>query len=140
MPETNRRWTLARRPHGMVKESDFAFGEVPVPQPGDGQVLVRVLYLSFDPTQRGWIEDRPSYLPPVQIGEVMRAAGIGQVVASKDPKCRPGELVQGLLGWQDYALMPGMMAAKIPPQSTTRARCAICPSTASRISPPTLSK
>ena len=60
MPATNRRWTLAARPQGMVKESDFAFGETPVPQPGDGQVLVRVLYLSFDPTQRGWIEDRPS--------------------------------------------------------------------------------
>ena len=117
MPETNRRWTLARRPHGMVKESDFAFGEAPVPQPGDGQVLVRVLHLSFDPTQRGWIEDRPSYLPPVQIGEVMRAAGVGQVVASKDPNCKPGDLVQGLFGWQDYALVPGMMvaASKLPP-------------------------
>jgi NADPH-dependent curcumin reductase CurA len=118
MPETNRRWTLARRPHGMVKESDFAFGEQPVPPVGDGQVLVRVLYLSFDPTQRGWIEDRPSYLPPVQIGEVMRAAGVGQVVASKDPNCQPGDLVQGLFGWQDYALLPGMMLganAKLPP-------------------------
>jgi NADPH-dependent curcumin reductase CurA len=118
MPETNRRWTLAKRPHGMVKESDFAFGEAPVPQLGDGQVLVRVLYLSFDPTQRGWIEDRPSYLPPVQIGEVMRAAGVGQVVASTDPNCKPGDLVQGLFGWQDYALLPGMMLganAKLPP-------------------------
>jgi NADPH-dependent curcumin reductase CurA len=117
MPETNRRWTLAHRPHGLVKESDFAFGEAPVPQPADGQVLVRVLYLSFDPTQRGWIEDRPSYLPPVQIGEVMRAAGVGQVVASKDPNCKPGDLVQGLFGWQDYALLPGMMLganAKLP--------------------------
>jgi NADPH-dependent curcumin reductase CurA len=118
MPETNLQWTLAQRPHGLVKPSDFAFGEVPVAQPGAGQVLVRVLYLSFDPTQRGWIEDRPSYLPPVQIGEVMRASGVGQVVASKDPSFTVGELVQGLFGWQDYALLPGAMLgarAKIPP-------------------------
>jgi hypothetical protein len=117
MPSINRRWTLARRPHGMVKESDFAFGEAPVPEVGDGQVLVRVLYLSFDPTQRGWIEDRPSYLPPVQIGEVMRAAGVGEVVESKHPDFRAGDLVQGLLGWQEYALLPGALLgaqARIP--------------------------
>ena len=116
MPATNRRWTLAARPHGMVKESDFTFGETPVPQPGDGQVLVRVLYLSFDPTQRGWIEDRPSYLPPVQIGEVMRAGAVGEVVESKHAGFAAGDLVQGMFGWQDYALVPGaMLGAKIPP-------------------------
>lgn len=118
MPATNRRWTLAARPHGLVKESDFAFGEAPVPAVGDGQVLVRVLYLSFDPTQRGWIEDRPSYLPPVQIGEVMRAAAVGQVVESKFAGLAPGDLVQGLFGWQEYALLPGAMIGaqgKIPP-------------------------
>jgi hypothetical protein len=114
----NRRWTLAARPHGMVKESDFAFGETPVLQPGDGQVLVRVLYLSFDPTQRGWIEDRPSYLPPVQIGEVMRSAAVGQVTLSKHPGFAKGDLVQGLFGWQDYAVVPGaMLGAKIPADS-----------------------
>jgi hypothetical protein len=100
----------------MVKETDFAFGETPVPQPGDGQVLVRVLYLSFDPTQRGWIEDRPSYLPPVQIGEVMRASAVGEVIESKHTGFVKGDLVQGLFGWQDYALVPGaMLGAKIPP-------------------------
>ena len=116
MTATNRRWTLAARPHGMVKESDFAFGEAPVPAVGDGQVLVRVLYLSFDPTQRGWIEDRPSYLPPVQIGEVMRAGAVGEVVQSKHAGFQPGDLVQGLFGWQDYALVPGaLLGAKLPP-------------------------
>jgi len=118
MPETNRRWTLARRPHGMVKESDFAFGEAPLPPVGTGEVLVRVLYLSFDPTQRGWMEDRPSYLPPVAIGEVMRASAVGQVVESKHPDFAKGDLVQGLFGWQEYALLPGTMIgthAKIPP-------------------------
>ncbi len=116
MPATNRRWTLAVRPKGMVKESDFQFGEAPVSPPGDGQVLVRVLYLSFDPTQRGWIEDRPSYLPPVQIGEVMRAGAVGEVVESKHAGFAAGDLVQGMFGWQEYALVPGaMLGAKIPP-------------------------
>jgi NADPH-dependent curcumin reductase CurA len=118
MTHTNRRWTLARRPHGMVQEADFAFGEAPVPTPGDGEVLLRVLYLSFDPTQRGWIEDRPSYMPPVAIGEVMRASGIGEVVESKHPGFAPGDLVQGLVGWQEYALIPGAFLgpnAKVPP-------------------------
>src|SRR5262245_41096485 len=116
MARTNRRWTLAARPHGMVKESDFAFGEAPVPALADGQVLIRVLYLSFDPTQRGWIEDRPSYLPPVQIGEPMRAAGVGEIAESRHPDFAPGELVQGLFGWQEYAVLPGAMVAqsKIP--------------------------
>src|SRR5215831_12426364 len=116
MARTNRRWTLAARPHGMVKESDFAFGEAPMPALADGQVLVRVLYLSFDPTQRGWIEDRPSYLPPVQIGEVMRAFAAGEVVASKHAGYGPGDLVQGMFGWQEYALVPGaMLGAKLAP-------------------------
>jgi NADPH-dependent curcumin reductase CurA len=118
MTTMNRRWTLAKRPHGMVQESDFAFGEVPVTPPGDGEVLVRVLYLSFDPTQRGWIEDRPSYMPPVQIGEVMRASGVGEVVESKHPAVAKGDLVQGIFGWQEYARVPGAFLganAKLPP-------------------------
>jgi hypothetical protein len=115
MPEMNRRWTLAARPHGMVKESDFVFGEAPIPPVIDGHVLVRVLDLSFDPAQRGWLEDRPSYLPPVQIGEVMRAVGVAQVVESKHPGFVRGDLVQGMFGWQDYALVPGaLLGAKIP--------------------------
>ncbi|RIL03073.1 MAG: NADP-dependent oxidoreductase [Proteobacteria bacterium] len=118
MPDTNRRWTLAARPHGMVKESDFAFGAAPIPRPADGEVLVRVLYLSFDPTQRGWMEDRPSYMPPVQIGEVMRASAVGEVAESRHPDFAPGELVQGLFGWQEWACLPGAMIgahAKLPP-------------------------
>ena len=115
MPEMNRRWTLVARPHGMLQESDFAFGETPVPPVADGHVLVRVLYISFDPAQRGWIQDRPGYMPPVQIGEVMRASGVGQVVASRHADFEPGDLVQGMFGWQDYALVPGaMLGAKIP--------------------------
>lgn len=114
MTERNRRWLLAKRPHGMVKESDFTWDESAIPDLPDGHALVRVLWLSFDPTQRGWMEDRPSYLPPVQIGDPMRAAAVGQVVASKSPAVRAGELVQGLFAWQDYAVVPGPMLAKVP--------------------------
>jgi NADPH-dependent curcumin reductase CurA len=65
---TNRQWRLARRPKGFVSAEDFEYAEVPIAEPGDGELLVRNLYLSFDPTQRGWMEDRESYLPPVAIG------------------------------------------------------------------------
>ena len=68
---TNRQWLLAQRPQVMVGKDNFTYAEQPIPEPGDGQVLVRNLYLSFDPTQRGWMEDRESYLPPVSIGEPM---------------------------------------------------------------------
>ncbi len=61
---TNRQWLLAKRPHGTVGKENFEYSENPIPQPGDGEVLVRNLFLSFDPTQRGWMEDRESYLPP----------------------------------------------------------------------------
>jgi NADPH-dependent curcumin reductase CurA len=87
-----------------------------VPEPGEGEVLVRVLYLSFDPAMRGWMEDRPSYLPPVALGAPMRGGGVGRVVASRHAGFAPGDLVQGLFGWQDYALANGaMLGAKIPP-------------------------
>ena len=114
MSRTNRQWVLAKRPSGLVKESDFRWQEVAVPAVPDGHVLVRNLWLSFYPTQRGWMEDRPSYMPPVQIGEPMRAGAIGQVIESKDPSRKPGELVQGLFGWQDYAVAPSAMLARVP--------------------------
>ncbi len=114
MNGVNRQWVLAKRPDGMIQEADFRWQEAPIPEVIEGHALVRVLWLSFDPTQRGWVEDRPSYLPPVQIGEPMRAGAVGQVVESRDPNVRPGELVQGLFGWQDYALVPGGLLAKVP--------------------------
>jgi NADPH-dependent curcumin reductase CurA len=118
MKDVNRQWLLARRPKGMPKESDFEWREAPKPRPGDGEALVRVLYLSFDPTQRGWMEDRPSYMPPVAIGEPMRATGIGQVVESRSPDWKVGDFAQGLFGWQDYAVLrPGspLGGTKLPP-------------------------
>ncbi len=114
----NRQWVLASRPSGLVKESNFAWKEVPIPTLEDGQFLVRNLYLSFDPAMRGWMEDRPSYIPPVAVGEVMRAGSVGQVVDSKSPAFRAGDFVQGAFGWQDYAVSDGrglLPVSKLPP-------------------------
>ena len=86
----------------MVKVSDFERVETEVPPLAEGEALVKNLMLSFDPAMRGWMDDRPSYLPPAALGEPMRASGVGQVVESKDPALPPGTLVQGLLGWQEY--------------------------------------
>ena len=114
----NRQWILAKRPFGMVSEENFEYREVPIPEPGDGEVLVRNLYLSFDPTQRGWMEDRESYMPPVGIGEPMRAGAIAQVFASNHPDYQAGDLVQTLGGWQDFLVVSpsaGMLSlSKLP--------------------------
>ncbi|MBL6689489.1 MAG: NADP-dependent oxidoreductase [Pseudomonadales bacterium] len=114
----NRQWLLAKRPHGIVTRDNFEYAEGPIPDPGDGEVLVRNLFLSFDPTQRGWMEDRESYLPPVQIGEPMRAGSIGQVVESNNPDFARGDIVQTTGGWQDFLVVaPGqgvMGLSKVP--------------------------
>jgi NADPH-dependent curcumin reductase CurA len=100
----NRQWILVSRPDGMVSESNFDYRETSVPVPADGQMLVRNLVLSFEPAMRGWMNDRPSYIPPVRIGEPMRAFAIAQVVESKHSGFEAGEIVQGAFGWQDYAV------------------------------------
>ncbi len=107
MPYTNRQWRLATRPVGMVKESDFELAREEIPGVADGEVLVRNLFLAFEPAQRGWLDDVKSYIPPVQIGEVMRASAVGQVVESKNPEFAEGQLVSGMLGWQEYFLTDG---------------------------------
>jgi NADPH-dependent curcumin reductase CurA len=115
MDEKNRRWLLAARPTGMIDESLFRWVEEDVPAIGDGEILARVLYLSCDPTQRGWMA-RDTYLPAMKIDEVVRSAGVGRVIASKDPAYAVGDLVSGLVGWQDYAVLPrGAMPTKVPP-------------------------
>jgi NADPH-dependent curcumin reductase len=118
MADVNRQWCLAARPVGMVKDGDFAYREVAIPRPGDGEILVRTLYLSFDPAMRSWMADRPSYIPPVAIGEPMRAAAVGQVIESRAPGLERGDFVQGTFGWQDYAVArPGgsVPVVKLPP-------------------------
>ena len=115
----NRQWLLAARPDGMIGPQNFTYAETEVPQIGDEEVLVKNLMLSFDPTQRNWMVDRPGYLPPVQIGEPMRAGSVSQVIASNNPDFAPGELVQTTGCWQDYAVVtPGKGPTgvnKVPP-------------------------
>ena len=113
----NRQWVLAERPDGMVGEHNFKWQEVEVKSPKEGEMLLKNLYLSFDPAQRGWMEDRKSYVPPVQINEVMRAGSVAQVIESKHPDFKEGEIVQGTFGWQDYAVSDGsgmLSATKVP--------------------------
>jgi len=104
MSETNRQWLLAKRPVGMVKESDFELHTAAIPTPGDGQVLVRTRWLAFEPAMRGWMEDRPNYIPPVAIGEVMRGMTVGEVVESRLEGYAAGDLVTGMTGWQEWAV------------------------------------
>ena len=110
----NRQWLLARRPRGMVGAEDFEWAEVPVPDLSEGEVLVRNLYLSCDPTQRGWIA-RDTYLPAVKVGEVMRSLAAGRVVRSRGSRFMPGQLVQGMLGWQDYAVVTPQSGSSLAP-------------------------
>lgn len=101
----NRRFLLVERPQGDFDPKVLKRVVEPVPTPGPGQALVRNLYLSLDPTNRIWMGEGDSYLPPVPLGDVMRGAAIGEVVASNSSKFRVGTRVIGLLGWQDYALI-----------------------------------
>ena len=115
----NGQWRLKSRPEGMVKETDFEYVQEALPELGEGEFLIRNLYFSFEPAMRGWLNDVKSYVPPVQLGEVMRAGAVGQVIESNHPDFKPGEFVQGQLGWQEYAInngQPGMMGAvaKVP--------------------------
>jgi len=105
----NRRLVLRRRPKAgaAIDDADFALETAPLPEPGEGELLVRVCWLGFDPAQRGWLDDAPSYLPPVEIGAVIRASAVGQVVASRNPAFPAGALVSGMFGWQEHALSDG---------------------------------
>lgn len=114
MPE-NRQVRLSERPAGLVDERTFTMSASPAPEPADGEALVRTLYLSLDPTNRIWITDMEQYMPPVQIGEVMRGLGMAQVVQSRHPDLAVGDLVTGMTGWQDYTLTgPANPMQKVP--------------------------
>ena len=113
----NRQLKLARRPEGRVSRDDFVREESAPPVAEDGAVVARTLFLSVDPTNRVWMKDVPQYMPPVAIGEVMRAGGLAEVVDSRLDGFAPGDLVFGMTGWQDYALLrPGgpLGLARIP--------------------------
>ena len=103
----NRQFRLAARPAGMVKESDFRLMESPIPDIGESEVLIRTMYISVDPSMRGQMENRADYVAPLEIGDVMRAGGVGEVVASNNSQYPNGTLVSGSFGMQDYAISDG---------------------------------
>jgi NADPH-dependent curcumin reductase CurA len=113
MTTTNHQFKLATRPVGAVKRSDFNYTEEVLRDPAEGEVLIKVLHISLDPAMRGWMSDRPSYMPPVGINEVMRALGVGRVVASNNPAFAVGDHVSGMLGVQEYAYSNGQGLNKV---------------------------
>ncbi len=114
MAKVNRQWRLRSRPQGEFRKSDFEWREDPVPDLKAGQVLVRNVLLSLDPTNRIWANEADSYLPAVELGAVMRGLAVGVVEASENPGFRAGDRVQGLLGWQDYLISEGQGLSKLP--------------------------
>ncbi len=113
MEFANRQFRLAARPQGLPKAGDWDLTEEPVAEPGEGEVVVKLLYISLDPAMRGWMNDARSYIPPVGIGEVMRALAAGEVVASNHPELSAGDHVTGLLGVQEYAVVDGNAVMKV---------------------------
>jgi NADPH-dependent curcumin reductase CurA len=116
MSAPNTQFKLAARPVGLPKRSDWEECAEPIGDPSEGDVLVKVLYLSLDPAMRGWMNEGRSYIAPVGIGEVMRAGGIGRVVASRDPAFAEGDFVAGTLCVQKYATLPGKALKKVDPK------------------------
>ncbi|HLK63177.1 MAG TPA: NADP-dependent oxidoreductase [Bryobacteraceae bacterium] len=116
MPGTNQQVLLAARPTGFPKPTDFRLTESPIPEPADGQFLVRVAYLSVDPYMRGRMNDARSYAEPQKLNEVMGGGAVGKVVASRHPQFAEGEFVTGMFGWQQYALSDGRGVMKVDPR------------------------
>jgi NADPH-dependent curcumin reductase CurA len=104
---TNHHWILAARPTGLITPDVLQLTESPIPTPAENQALARVKYLSIDPTMRVWMADFPQYMPPVQIGEVMRAFGLAEIVESRHPDYKKGDKVMGVTGLQEYVLITG---------------------------------
>jgi NADPH-dependent curcumin reductase len=109
----NHQFQLAARPVGLPKPGDWLYAEQPIPQPGDGEILVRIRYISLDPAMRGWMNEGRSYIAPVGIGEVMRASAAGEVIASNAADIAVGDHVGGLLGVQEYAVAHGKGVFKL---------------------------
>ena len=130
MENRNRQVLLKRRPNGVPAAADFEIADGPMPEPGDGEVLVRGIYLSLDPYMRGRISGERSYAKPVEIGAVMEGRVVGQVVRSRDPGFREGDYASGGYGWQLYSAVAGKgpASSSIRPRRRSRPRsaCSAC--------------
>ncbi len=116
----NHQFRLAARPTGLPKRTDWKYTEEPVADPATGQVVIKVLYLSLDPAMRGWMNDARSYIEPVKIGDVMRAGGVGRVIASANPGFAVGDHVTGVLGVQKFTTSDGKGLTKVDPSAGTK--------------------
>ena len=114
----NRRILLAKRPVGLAAQDDFTADEQPVPEIRDREALLKTLYIGIDPTIRTWLSTAKSYLPPIEIGEVVRSAGAGRVIESKNDRFKVGDVVTHLLGWQEYSVLNDDSFATVFPGST----------------------
>jgi NADPH-dependent curcumin reductase len=117
MPETNRQILLKRRPNRMPVLEDFEIAEASLPEPAEGQVLLRGIYLSLDPYMRGRISGQRSYAKPTELGEVIEGRVVGQVMRSRDPNFREGDVALGGYGWQTYSAVDGKALTKLDPQA-----------------------
>ena len=115
MAKSNRQITLAARPVGFPKDSDFKLVESPISTPNEGEFVVRVIYVSVDPYMRGRMNDAASYAAPVQLGSVMGGGAVGKVISSNNPGFGEGDIVEGPFGWQEYAVSNGQGVRKIDP-------------------------
>jgi len=113
--ELNKQIRLASRPTGWVTSDNFALTEGAVAEPADGEVLIRNIYMSVDPYMRGRMNDVKSYVPPFQIGEVLQASVVGQVVASRYAGIAEGDHVMGMLGWENFSVCDGRLLRKLHP-------------------------
>ncbi|MGE0733374.1 MAG: NADP-dependent oxidoreductase [Alphaproteobacteria bacterium] len=111
----NRQWILAARPPAEPQVSNFKLVEQPIPKPGDGEILIRAVYLSLDPYMRGRMREGKSYVPPVALGAVMEGGVVGQVMESRNPGFKPGDYVESRIGWQEYAVSDGKGVRVIDP-------------------------
>lgn len=110
----NHQWRLTSRPVGSLTEANFQWAEVPVPALQENQVLVQNQYLSLDPANRGWVREGGSYRAEIPLGAVMEGGGVGTVIESQHPNFQAGDLVQGMFGWQEYAVLTGRELTKLP--------------------------
>src|SRR5690348_9087256 len=115
MENRNRQVLLRRRPSGAPAIADFEIADGPMPEPGDGEALVRGIYLSLDPYMRGRISGARSYAKPVDIGAVIEGRVVGQVVRSRDASIHEGDYVYGGYGWQLYSVVPATGLLKLDP-------------------------
>lgn len=114
--ELNRQWILAKRPDGLFSEDNFTYQEAIIRPLQNEQFMVEVFYLSLDPTQRLWAQ-MDTYLPAVEVGDVMRGLGMGVVVKSRNPAFQEGDIVQGMTGWQTHVITDGRGYSQVPAKS-----------------------